>query len=71
MLTGENVGHQLAALVITVVLGLAGGLFTGLLIKSPCFLYEGRIQVDCLAACLARDAVVLLDYARWRIFSVV
>ena len=41
----KQMGNQLYALLVTMGLSLVGGLVTGLLIKSPCFLYEGRIKV--------------------------
>lgn len=41
---GKQMRHQLYALFVTLALSLGGGLVTGLIIKSPCFLYEGRVK---------------------------
>jgi len=41
---GEQGGYQIAALVVTLLISLVGGLLTGLIIKLPCFQYEGQIH---------------------------
>merc|ERR1712046_493656 len=37
-------GYQMAALGVTLVTSLAGGVLTGFIIKAPCFLYHGPVH---------------------------
>ena len=41
---GEQAGYQLAALAVTLLTSLLGGMLTGLIIKLPCFQYRGPIH---------------------------
>ena len=43
---GEQGGYQIAALVVTLMLSLVGGMLTGFLIKLPCFQYRGPVHEE-------------------------